>query len=168
MADLTKELGTAKKAADKFHDAETRTHDELHTALAGAYKFYDAGKVTPVALNSLLLSAGLLPTNTSPEYNQIIKLIFYPDPKTQSEKRQVISKWAIVLRELEEAKVKPGDAKAHIEKQTIDGLGQTKSKHLPPGLNLMTDDMAVYKLTATKEIVSSDDESGVFVTVETI
>ena len=122
MADLTKELGTAKKVANNFHSAERRTHDELHTALAWAYKFYDVGNATPVALNSLLLSAGLSPTNLSPTSNQIIKLIFYPDPATQSEKRQVISKWALVLRELEQEGIKPGDAKKYIAEQTIDGL----------------------------------------------
>ena len=62
-------------------------------------------------MKGLLSSAGLSPTNLSPTSNQIIKLIFYPDSTAQSEKRQVISKWAIVLRELELAGIKPGNAK---------------------------------------------------------
>ena len=124
MIDLTKELGTAKKAAGKFHDAETRTHDALHTALAGAYKFYDVGNAVPVIMKHLLSSANLSPTNASPESNQIIKLIFYPEPEVHFEKRQVISKWAIVLRELELAGIEPGDARAYIADRTIDGLVQ--------------------------------------------
>jgi len=47
-------------------------------------------------------------------------------------------------------------------------LSHTRSKDLPPGLNVITDDMAVYWITATKEHVASDDEMGVFVTVEVL
>ena len=56
----------------------------------------------------------------------------------------------------------------NLVKQTLDGLSHTRSKTLPPGLNIMTEDMAVYRITATKEHVQSDDETGVHVAVETL
>lgn len=54
----------------------------------------------------------------------------------------------------------------NLVKQTLDGLSQTKSKKLPPGLRIVTDDKAVYRLAATKEHVSEDEKMGVWVTVE--
>ena len=163
MVDLTKELGTAQKEANKFHTAETRTHDALHTALAGAYKFYVAGNNAPATLNALLLSKGLSPANLLPKSNQIIKLIFYHDPKAQSEKRQVISKWAIVLRELEEEKVKPGDAKAHIEKHTIDGLVQVH-RNRPSSSVAAGTKTPLNKFDQGKRIAASLESLGEFAT----
>jgi hypothetical protein len=50
-------------------------------------------------------------------------------------------------------------------KQTLDGLAVTRSSSLPPGLGILSSDSAVYRLVATKEHVSSDDETGAWVTV---
>ena len=56
----------------------------------------------------------------------------------------------------------------NLAKQTIDGLSHTGRGDLPPGLNAITDDKAVYRLAATKAHVASDAETGVFVTVEVL
>lgn len=122
MPGLEIEYKAAKKAAKGFLDAESRAHDTLHVALAQAYEFYVAGRAKPAYMEELLSQAGLSPTNLSPASNQVVKLLFYPEKSAQSEKRQTISKWAIVLRECELAGVKPKDAKKHIAQHTIDGL----------------------------------------------
>lgn len=54
----------------------------------------------------------------------------------------------------------------NLVKQTLDGLTHTRSKDLPPGLNVITNDRAVYRLLATKDHVGQDQDMGVFVTVE--
>jgi len=162
MNDLTKELGTAKKAAAIFHTAEKRTHGALHTALAGAYKFYDAGNAVPVIMQHLLRSAGLSPTKASHESNQIIKLIFYPEPEVHFEKRQVISKWAIVLRELELVGIKPGDARAYIADRTIDGLVQAYRNRPLSGATPTT--KAQTKFQAGKRVAENMPSLGKFPT----
>lgn len=122
MPGLEIEYKAAKKAAKGFLNAESRAHDTLHVALASAYKFYVAGRAKPTYMEEILSQAGLSPTNLTPASNQVVKLFFYPEKSAQSEKRQTISKWAIVLRECELAGVKPKDSKDHIAQHTIDGL----------------------------------------------
>jgi len=63
------------------------------------------------------------------------------------------------------------DFKAHgsdldnLVMQTLNGLSSTRSTRLPPGLRILTDDKAVYRLTATKVHVRGDDEMGVWVEI---
>jgi len=56
----------------------------------------------------------------------------------------------------------------NLAKQTIDGLTRTRGGDLPAGLNAITNDNAIYRLTLSKEHVASDEEMGVFVTVEVL
>jgi len=53
----------------------------------------------------------------------------------------------------------------NLVKQTLDGLAQTRSKGLPPGLRIVTDDKAVHRVIASKVIVSGDDRMGAWVKI---
>jgi Holliday junction resolvase RusA-like endonuclease len=53
----------------------------------------------------------------------------------------------------------------NLVKQTLDGLAETRSTNLPRGLGVLATDSAVYRIVASKEHVLSDDETGVWVTV---
>lgn len=50
-------------------------------------------------------------------------------------------------------------------KQTIDALSVTKSQLLPQGLRLIPDDSAIYEIVASKRIVKSDAETGVWIQI---
>ena len=54
----------------------------------------------------------------------------------------------------------------NLVKQTVDGLASTKSKSLSPGLGIIAEDKAVYRITASKDLVPDDEETGVWVCVQ--
>ena len=56
----------------------------------------------------------------------------------------------------------------NLVKQTIDGLAETSSAGLPPGLGILCTDSAVYRIVAGKEHVSSDGETGAWITVNAV
>jgi hypothetical protein len=56
----------------------------------------------------------------------------------------------------------------NLVKQTIDGLAKTNSRSLPPGLQILQSDRAVYRIIATKEHVPSDDETGVWININAL
>jgi len=54
----------------------------------------------------------------------------------------------------------------NLVKQTVDGLAETKSKSLPSGLGVIATDKVVYQITASKGLVSYDEEMGVWVCIQ--
>ena len=65
----------------------------------------------------------------------------------------------------------PSDFRAHGTdldnrvKQTLDGLSQTRSDTLPPGLRIVTDDKAIHRIIANKVIVDGEGGMGAWVEV---
>lgn len=125
------------------------------TWVPGTPRGFGDNKVASVWLNELRKAlraySDAANAHDSKETRYTVTLEFLIDPESPAYRRQNLPH---------------GTDLDNMVKQTIDGLSHTRAKDLPPGLNIIGEDQAVYRIVATKEHVSGKDETGVFVAVK--